>query len=63
MIYGADAIGKIIKKHPREIGELVAKAGLVAWQEGPTGKWRALCVDLLRFNQMQREEQSQKPCQ
>lgn len=57
LIYGAEAIGKIIKKDPREISALVESGGLIAWRDGPKGKWRALCADLLSFNDQEREKQ------
>ena len=50
MIYGADNIGKIIKRHPRDIQGLVETGTLKAWKDGEKGKWRALCADLLQFN-------------
>jgi hypothetical protein len=55
MIYGADAISKIIKRDPNEIPALVRECGLSAWQVGPKGKWRALCSDLLEFNRLEKE--------
>jgi len=50
LIYGAEAIGRIIKRDPREIADLVERGDLQAWKDGPKGKWRALCADLMEFN-------------
>ena len=62
MVYGSENISKIIKRNPNEIAVLVKESGLIAWQDGPKGKWRALCADLLEFNRLEKERNS-KPCQ
>jgi 2-polyprenyl-3-methyl-5-hydroxy-6-metoxy-1,4-benzoquinol methylase len=62
MIFGAENISRIIKRNANEIPDLVKKQGLVAWQDGPKGKWRALCADLLEFNRLERER-NLPPCQ
>ena len=62
LVYGAEAIGRIIKRDAREIPDLVASGILPAWKGGPNGKWRALCTDLIDFN-LREKERNQKPCQ
>ena len=62
MIYGADAICKILKRGRKEIPGLVKDCGLNAWKDKGSGQWRALCTDLLEFNN-QEKERYMKGCQ
>lgn len=55
MVFGAERIGKILKRGPKEIGGLVTGRGLKAWQEVEKGQWRALMSDLLEFNNQEKE--------
>ena len=55
LVYGAEAISKIIKYDQKEFRELVAKRGLKIWQSRENGKWKALCSDLIEFNAREKE--------